>query len=77
MPASIDSEWLLCTNICNMEMLQFLWVLTVNERYIVLPQNVAVFVKHESILHKLCVCVEYLLSTSHDCGLFEDIPQYS
>jgi hypothetical protein len=47
------------------------------ERYIVVPQNVVMFVKHESSLYKGCVFVEYLLATSHDCGLFEDIPQYS
>ena len=56
-PASTDGKWLLCASICNKETLQFLWVLPVNERYIVAPQNVVVFAKHDDILYKLCVCV--------------------
>jgi len=64
LPANTGNKWLLCASICNKEMLKFLWLLTVNGRYIAEAQNVVVFVKRESSLYKLCVCVKYLLATA-------------
>jgi len=52
-------------------------VLTVSESYIVVPQNVAVFVKHESGLYKLCVCVKYSLATATIVIYLKTYPHYS